>query len=278
MRRLSSTSFVLVAAVLSFPAAARAYDQPGAPAASVSAPKPALTLPSGKLSMQLNLELNVSESKTAEPLSIAPDVQYGVTPELTLAVGDSSYAMTGFRAAAGGGLCVTGSDKGCVNAYNDVGLEAWYTLARGKLAAAAVVGAWGTNLDAGFYSAKLGAKLKYGLASRLFLVANPSVLVAMTKRDQTAPAISNKDTLWLPVAVSYKLTDPLALGVSSGLKGPLDGFSDAWSVPLGAFGVYTLNRQMAAGASCTFGKVLGADAMNPGASARGVQVWFSYTL
>lgn len=269
-------------------AASEAAPTDAAPTDAAPTPPPAaspasMTLKQGGLVVAVNLEVNMSAERVAKPLSIAPDISYGVSDDLTVALVHSTYAATGFRAKAGGALCLTGKDNGCAGVYDNVGAEGWYALGRGQLAIAAGGGFHALSLDAGFYDVKLGAKLKY-TAGKLAVVSMPSVFVGLTKRKVNDVAL-NKDSLWIPIQVTYKVTAPITVGVGSGIKGTLQGFGDAWQVPLGVSGTYTVNKQLTVGASWTFGALVGG-ATNPpdpapgvkGLDPRGLQVWASYAV
>ncbi|MBE7450564.1 MAG: hypothetical protein HS111_17190 [Kofleriaceae bacterium] len=246
-------------------------------------PPPGLTLGQGKLNVAVNLELELSQDRVGKPFSISPDVSYGVTPDLTVALVHSRFATTGFRAAAGGGLCLAGDDGGCVAVYNNVGLEGWYSVARGPTSIAVGGGVHALNLDAGFYNLKLGARLRH-VAGKLGFHALPSVIVAVTERDDGAGNRLNKDTLWVPVQVTYNLA-PLTVGLGTGVKGALSGFGDAYQIPLGFMALYAVDKTTTVGASWVFGQVI-SGATNPpdpsppveGFALRGVQLWGSRTF
>ena len=98
-----------------------------------------------------------------------------------------------------------------------------------------------------------------------------------SERDEVMGARVNPERLWVPVQLLYRVADPVTLGLGSGLKGPLQGFGDAWEVPLGFMGQYAVDKSLGLGASLVFGKVVGgADAT--GFDYRGVQLWASYTM
>jgi hypothetical protein len=104
------------------------------------------------------------------------------------------------------------------------------------------------------------------------------VFIAVTERSAET-AMGTRvfpDRLWLPVQAMYRVTDPLTLGLGSGIKGPLQGFGDAWEVPLGCMAQYAIDPSLGVGASLVFGKVLGG-ADGTGFDSRGVQAWVSYT-
>ena len=247
-------------------------------------PKPGLTLPAGKVNVAVNLELNASADRFGEPITIAPDVSYGVTPDLTVAVVHSLFAVTGFRARAGGGLCVTGEDAGCAHLYDNVGAEGWYSVARGPTAIALGGGVHALGLDAGFYALKLGVKLRH-TAGRVGLHALPSVLVAVTERESGGVRL-NKDSLWLPVQATYKATPELTVGLGTGVKIlDLSEAGDSWEVPVGAMATYAIDPATTVGASWVFGKLLAGVDQPPdpapatkGVDFRGVQVWGSRTF
>jgi len=240
-----------------------------------------LTLKPGALFVQLDLELNMASNAVAKPFSIAPDVSYGVTKDLTLSLIHSTFGTTGFRGGTGDGLCVTGTSNGCAHLYNNVGGEALYSLADGDAPIAAVVGLYSLNLDRSFLDLKLGLKTKFtdGPVSLLF---NPSIYLGMNDRDAT-PA--NTDQLYLPVGLTYKVSQPLTVGIGSGIKGPANDFfkfGKAWVVPLGANAVVTVNKAIAVGAAFTFGKLVGAPALSnatpsqTGTDFRAIHVWLNY--
>lgn len=248
-----------------------------APLASAVA-APGLTLPAGKVNLAVNAEVGMSEGAALEPLALAPDVSYGVDDALTVALVHSRFATTGFRAAAGGGLCVSGTDGGCPNVYDNAGAEAWYRLGSGSVALAGGGGFHAISFDGGFYAAKLGLKARWS-SGAFALQTLPSVFVAVTERsaENVAGTRVFPDRLWLPVQAMYRVTADVTLGAGSGIKGPVQGFGDAWQVPLGAMVQYTVDPSLGLGASLVFGQVVGGGDAT-GFDYRGVQIWLSYTM
>jgi hypothetical protein len=247
--------------------------------ATTARAQPALTLPAGHASGTLTVEVNASEGAFAAPVSIAPDLSYGITDDLTVAVVHSTFATIGFRGNAGRGLCVTGEEDGCPGGvYDNVGAEVLYSLRRGPFAAAADVGYHAWSIDADHHAVKLGLKLRLR-HERLTFASAPSVFVAVTARDDAERP--QPDRLYLPLTGAYAFTPALSAGLGTGVKGPLDGFGDAYEIALGAFATYAIAPSTTVGASWVHGKILGGDAAVPpgtsGVDFRAAHVWLTFT-
>jgi hypothetical protein len=236
---------------------------------------PELTLPQGGTSATLALEVNASKGSLGSPTSIAPDVAYGVTDDVTVALIHSTFGTTGFRGGAGGGLCVSES---CAHVYDNVGGEAHVALAATPTAAAALVGGIVVpSIDRGWVSAKVGAKLR-AKAGRVTIASAPSILIAATHRDGAA---ANRDRLLVPLSALVLVSPPLSLGVGTGFKAPLDDVGGGYEVALGAIAQVALTPEWTAGASWVHGKIVGGDAAVPegtsGVDFRAIQAWITYT-
>lgn len=243
---------------------------------------PSLALPQGRLGLALTLEVEMSANKIGEPLTIAPDITYGATDALSLSVVHSKFATTGFRAVAGGGVCV-GDDSACPHVYNNAGVEALYALRNGPLSIAAIGGVHAINFDAGYYHAKVGTRVRY-VAGRAGILASPSVLIAMTKRTDVMGTSRNKDLYYVPVLATYKLIPAFTVGLGSGVKGSLNDVGGTWEIPFGAVATYAIDRRITIGASFVFGKLIGGanDPPDPappatGIDYRGTQLWVVLT-
>lgn len=241
---------------------------PPAPKAPVS-----LTLRQGVVAGHLAIEISVSSDNVLAPVSIAPDLHVGVLDDLTLSLVHSSSALTGFRGSAGAGVCVSGEDKNCRTTYASGGVEALYTLTRGSAAVAANAGILWTTIDPVHTDLKLGFKLRLSEGA-VFATFSPNVWLALD--DRFDRIIAHEHQLWLPIGMWLKTTPEFAVGVGTGVKGPLKNFGDRMSIPAGLAGQYSVSSQLGFGASLVFGKVLGgSDVMDLGFDARVVQVWLN---
>lgn len=218
-------------------------------------PATGITLPAGAVQVQTTLELG-------DTTSVAPDIAIGASDNLTLAVITSVSAMTGFRGTAGSGVCISdGCDRRVVNG----GVEARFGLTP-RLAFD--FGVLASSIEPMYTDMKIGLKAKLA-SEHTYVTAAPNLWIAMDDR--------HADQLWVPISAWVKI-DAVALGVGTGIKGPLAALDDTWSVPLGGLIQTTPLQNLALGASLVFGKVVGGDeVMDQGFQAYAIQVWTTVT-
>src|SRR5882724_3104641 len=150
----------------------------GAPPAATASGIEQVTLPKGRVLLDVALEANLSTDQVFKPFSISPDLWYGVTDELSVGVVHSSLGSTGFVSNftlfGGDALCVSGSDNGCLHPYNNVGIDARYKLKLGDLAFAAEYGLFARSLNDPFaLAAKLGVVGRW-TSDKLSIEAQPN--------------------------------------------------------------------------------------------------------
>ena len=233
------------------------------------------TLPAGSLAFMATVQAGLSADavggEVGNPLSIAPDVWYGVNERLSLGAVTSIPAVTGFWSGALGGLAGTGvcvSDEpgtdpavlaGCTKAFDNAGLEGLFALkADDSTGIALDVGFHAVSFDASFYSAKVGARgaLRSG---RIGVGVVPSVLVAITERgDVDGDSGGNLDRIQLPVDLALHFTPSFQIGVQSGIRGSLQHFGDDYTVPVALGAILMVNEHILAAASFSLDRVAGA--------------------
>ena len=236
---------------------------------------PGLALRAGRITATLTIEANLSKDTAFEPTSIAPDVSYGLRDGLTISIVHSGVATTGFRGSAGGGVCVTGADRGCSKVYNNAGAEVLADLVRGGVAVAAVAGFHALSFDPLFLDAKLGAQTMLR-AGRVTATFNPSVLIGVTKR--TEDEGNNKGGVFLPVSVGAQLTEPLFVAIGGGWATPLADASAGWTARLGVIVRTRVARGTFVAGSVFLPKLAGGDSVTgTGADARTLNLWLTYS-
>jgi len=185
-----------------------------------------LTLPGGKVFLNAFVEMNLSKGLAFKPVSIAPDVYYGVNDDLTLGLIHSGRGATGLFGSAGDGLCLTGKSNGCPKVYDNIGVDARYHLWRkGGIALAASGGFYAGALDPFTLSLKLGGIAHFRSKAFSFELG-PSIFVGITKRSE-----GNKEVLSIPATFMYAL--PMRLGIAAQL-GLFVPFSDTALTMFGA--------------------------------------------
>jgi hypothetical protein len=240
-------------------------------------PKPrpqSVTLPQGTAAVALSFEVGVAKGSALEPMSVAPDLSVGITDSFQLSAISSGSALTGFRGSAGWGYCL--SDEKCRASFAAAGVEGLVSLTRGSAALAANLGVVWSSLEPTVHTdVKVGFKLKLS-EGNVYALMSPSVWIAAD--DRSDPVVPHEHQLFVPISFWYKPAAKLALGVGTGVKGPLENFEQRLAIPGGALVQVALDPQISVGGSFVFGKLLaGSEVMDPGIDARAVQLWTNVT-
>jgi hypothetical protein len=239
-------------------------DEVGASVSTASASDTdGFVLPKGKLLLDAQLEMSLSSGAAFKPVSLAPDLWYGVTDDLSLGLVHSSLGETGFIGApslGGDSLCLTGSSNGCANLYNKVGIDGRYRLKK-PLA-----------LDVGLYINSISdpflLDLKIGVDGRwtwdkVSLELQPSLFIGLTQRTGTAatmttPAVAgNTEILFIPATLAYRVAPKADIALQAGLALPFSNTSDSWTIPLAIAGRYALSPKFGLGLAFAFPALIG---------------------
>ena len=232
-----------------------------------------------------------------EPVSIAPDLWYGVSDKLDAGVVTSVTGTSGFWSGqeillgggvGGSGLCITGKDRGCPRVFDNLGVAAHYLLSSDASVSVAA--------DGGLFAASFdpfALRLKVGVVGmwhsrRIAVELAPSMFLGLTQRnvDVTTGRGGNREVANLPVTVMYMVLPGLTLGLQSGVTGVIDPPSlssgGTYSVPVALGAMYHLSPQLMIGGAFSFDRVAGgapAAASGPSASTlRSVDLVVGYRL
>jgi hypothetical protein len=233
--------------------------------------------------------VNVSKDQGGQPVFLAPSIYYGVTQSFTL----------GIRHALG--ICLNGTDNGCPDVYNDVGLDGLWRLAHGDVGDAA----FGASLLATSLSDPFAlageVRLLVRFGGPLALALAPSFRFGITERDSAAKAsaiafplttypfgwvefgTSNREYMSIPVSFTGQLGQHAAFSLAAALDAPLDpptgDFGDFYRIPVGAALILTPVRSIDVGASLTFLNLLGKSVPNASRwDARGLQIFAAFRI
>jgi hypothetical protein len=251
------TTIALASALVGASGLTARADEPTTADASTSVPDE-LVLPRGKLLLDAFLEMNLSSGAVFKPVSITPDLWYGVTDDLTLGLVHSGEGANGFIGAVGNSLCLGSS---CTDFYNDVGIDARIRLAR----------PWA--VDAGLYvlnfsnpfdlAGKIGISGRWTWHNKLALELQPSLFIGFTNRDPAnppapaPPSKKNSEELYVPVTLSYMVAPKVDLALQTGLALPFTDAGDTWSVPISIAIRYAVNGKFGIGLAFTFPDLIG---------------------
>ncbi len=224
----------------------------------------------GKISIWADVGINLSADAIAKPFSIAPDVWYGVSDKLAVGLAHSGYGANGFIGSTGAGLCLANEENGCVSVYNNLALLGKYAVVAEPALSVVVNG--GVVVpgikDMLLAGLKAGADIGYA-TGKIMILASPILYIGVTERDY------NKESLHVPVMVGYMVSNKLHAGVQTGIAGPLDGFGDAFRVPVTLGGMYAVSPKISAGAGFSFFNLAGKGGS---ADSRALNIFVNYNL
>lgn len=216
-----------------------------------------LTLPQGKLAMSVAVQTDGNAT------GLAPDLAIGATDKLTVAIVHSTQNATGFWSGAGtGSLCIAGD--ACGDLYTGGALLAKLALVGNSRVAVAALGGVIHNLVA--ERSGLGAGFEaLVLAGNVGVHVKPTIYIGLDDRDA-----GNTEYLNAPLSLLVPASKHLQLGVQSGVAGPIDGFADAYRIPVGAMGSYSFGPGMNAQLAVNLDRVAGGDPMMSATESRSV--------
>ncbi|GAB4535738.1 MAG: hypothetical protein Tsb0020_50850 [Haliangiales bacterium] len=220
-----------------------------------------MTLPKGKLLVQAFVEVNLSADAAFKPVSLAPDIWYGVLDKLSVGLLHSANGATGIYGGVGSSLCLTGEDNGCDGVYHNLGLNARYNLLEHSLPLAIDGGVFINDFDPFLLNVKLGVVGKW--QGPIAVIFNPTMDVGLTEREA-----GNKDTFIIPVAAMYDITNTISVGLQTGVVLPFADLDQLWRVPLTLGGRAVLTNAVWVEAAFTLPAVVGGDGNATGFDGR----------
>ena len=194
-------------------------------------------MPKGKLLLDAFLEMNLSSGEAFKPVSLSPDLWYGVTDDLTLGLVHSTTGATGFIGNTGDSLCLTGGQQRLPALLSGrrrrraLSLDA-PTRARRRALRSVHRSVRGRD--------KLGVSGRWTW-NRLSLEAQPSLFIGLANRQPTtknamgaevADGPTNTEQLNIPITVAYLVTPRVDVALQPGLVLPFTDAGDTWRIPL----------------------------------------------
>jgi hypothetical protein len=187
-----------------------------------------LVLDAGQVSAQLVIENNLAPSGGfAKPLSFAPDLWIGVTPQLTLGIIHSDPSVD--RISPGASVCVRTDDFICTEVYRGGGLDALYSIAvPGQFSFAPHARLLIRDLDPVKPALTLGASTRWQ-HGRFAVSADPFLQLGLGNN-----ARGNRAELWIPIVLAVQPTCRWVFELHAGWDSDVAIINeDGWHVPVG---------------------------------------------
>lgn len=251
------------------------------PAAAAPAGPANITLRQGGIGIDGDVAVGMAKGAAGKPISIVPNVYYGVTDVLSVGLASNHGSEIFQTAGVGAGLCLSGQSNGCAKVYNNISLDGLFSFAR---SATMDVGAHG-GIDTQFGASDTLLSVRVGVKGRLLtgplvLTFDPSLNIGANKRD-----VGNKELLVVPVRVGFNATPQLNLGLSVAIAGFVDqtgaSFGDFYQVPVGIGGNFAINNMLSVRAQFTLDELGSASNRLGGggrADVRSLSIGAVYTM
>jgi hypothetical protein len=242
-----------------------------------------LVMPKGKFLLDAFLEINLSSGEAFKPVSISPDLWYGVTDDLTLGLVHSTTGATGFIGGIEDSLCIVGTSNGCEHFYPDVGIDARYRLMRPL---ALDVGLYAVDTDPFQLAIKIGISGRWAW-NRLSVEAQPNIFIGLTNRNPPAPmmmmgmnagpaAQPNTELLSVPITVAYLVAPRFDIALQPGLVLPFTDTGNTWEIPLSIAVRFAATPRFGIGLAFTFLDLIGGG--DDGADQRSLTLGGTYAF
>lgn len=237
-------------------------------AASAEPRAGALVLDDGEVAAELVIEASLDKSHVWDPVSIAPDLWWGVLPGLTLGVIHSDASLD--QLTAGASLCIHHSDLTCGKTYRGSGLDVTWSAIEGALALAPRARFVVRDLDPWKPAVTLGALVRW--RHRDFAItSDPYLRLGLANQ-----ARGNRAAVVVPVWISQRLTYELELALHTGFDSELAVIRDGYHIPIGLVARYTLTAHLEVGLEAGFRSAVGAQNDSSARTAMLTLGWLHY--
>ena len=208
-----------------------------------------LVLARGQLAGELVADINLAPRRIGESTSLAPDVWYGVLPELTIGLVHSMPSVDRF--SPGATFCVVHEDTGCTRTYRGSGVDARYLLADGELAVAARARLLVRDVDPVKPALTIGALARWR-RGRFAITSDPYIQLGLANTDQ-----GNRHALFIPITFAVQAHARLDVALRTGFNSDFAVIGDGWHMPLAVATRVMLDAHIDLGVMVGFASLLG---------------------
>jgi hypothetical protein len=215
-----------------------------------------IVLDERQLDAELVLEVNLAPPLDGKPTSLAPDVWFGVLPQLTIGLVHSGPSVDRFQ--PGATFCVTHNELSprCVDTYHGSGIDVRYQLAQqpvldGELAVAPRVRALVRQIDPFKPAVTLGALVRW-TRGRFAITADPYLQLGLANTDE-----GNRHALFVPLTFAVQPLRRWELALRTGFNSDLAVIGDGWHIPVAIATRFALDAHFDLGVMLGFASLLG---------------------
>ncbi len=184
-----------------------------------------LVLDAGELDVRLTAEINLQKGRYARPLSIAPDLWFGVTSKWTVGVAHSNASLD--RIDADASFCVREYPTVCDRTYRGGHVDVRWSWREGSLAIAPRGRLLLRDVDPVKPAVAVGALVRW-TRGRFRIASDPYVRLGLANRDR-----GNRAAAVIPVWFGVQPTCRWLLELHTGYDGDLAVWPDGWHIPIG---------------------------------------------
>ncbi|MEO8703798.1 MAG: hypothetical protein ABI867_27355 [Kofleriaceae bacterium] len=184
-----------------------------------------LVLDEAHVAASLMLEVELADGARYSPISLAPDLWYGLTRRWTIGLVHSNQSVD--RIAAGASVCIRRSDDSCDLAYHGGGVDVRWAWRDGALAVAPRTRFLVRDFDPWKPALTAGALARW-TRGRFAITADPYLQLGIVNRD-----LGNRATANVPIWLAVQPTCRWLVALHTGIDGELATWRDGWHVPVG---------------------------------------------
>lgn len=184
-----------------------------------------LVLAAGEFEARLTAEINLQKARYARPLSLAPDLWYGVTPRWTIGLIHSNPSVDRIDATAT--FCLRRFQTRCDRLYRGSGIDVLWSWRTGELAVAPRARILVRDVDPVKPAVTLGALVRW-TRGRFAIESDPYLRLGVANRDE-----GNRAALFIPLWFQLQPTCRWLLAIHTGWDGELAILRDGYHIPFG---------------------------------------------
>jgi hypothetical protein len=209
-----------------------------------------LVLPQGSVELRLTAAINVQQRSVGEPISLAPDAWWGVSPRLTVGLIHSDASLD--QIATSGSLCIRQSAiSTCEHFYHGGGVDVRYSALEGDLALAPRLRLLVREIDPFKPAVTLGALLRWH-RGRFAIATDPYLRLPLANH-----ALGNASAIMLPVWFEVQPATGWMVALHAGFDADLVVLRDGGHGALGFEVTARASDAIDVGASAGWGSLLG---------------------